>query len=173
MWHSSLAHQKNKFTMNYLKQMPAVLLIAAASLSACKQNDAELKTNVATAVENDKVDVDVNDGVVTLSGEVRTPAVKAKAEANARKVSGVHDVNNEITVVIPDAPPPPAKDLRDQKLNNEVQAVIVPFPDVRASVNDGVVTLSGSISRTGLALLMPKIAGLFPRKIDNNLVIRK
>ena len=157
--------------MKMIKLVAGLLFFSTVFLTGCKPKDAELKTNVATAVENEKVDVDIKDGVVTLSGEVKTPAAKAKAEAEARKVEGVHKLNNEITIIAP--PPPPApQDVADQKLFKEVQAVIAPFPDVKASVNNGVVTLTGKISRPGQLLLMPKIAGLFPRKIENKLVIK-
>ncbi len=150
-------------------------MVAITLFTACKPKDAELKTNVDTAVENDKVNVDVNDGVVTLSGEVTTPASREKAELQARRVKGVQTVNNEIKLPPPPPPapaPPTAGELADQKLYNEVQAVIAIFPDVRASVHEGVVTLSGRITRTGQILLIPKIAGLFPKKIDNRLKIK-
>jgi hypothetical protein len=157
--------------MKMIKLVAGLLIISTAFFTGCKPKDAELKSNVSTAVENDQVDVDVNDGVVTLSGEVKSPAAKVKAETEARKVEGVHTVNNEITVVAP-PPPPSAQDVADQKLYNEVQAVIAPFPDVKARVDNGVITLTGRITRPGQILLMPKVAGLFPRKIENKLVIK-
>ena len=157
--------------MKMIKSVAGLLLIAALFFTGCKPKDAELKSNVATAVENDQVEVDVKDGVVTLSGEVKSPTAKAKAEAEARKVEGVNKVNNDITITAP-PPPPSPKDVADEKLYNEVQAVIAPFPDVKASVSNGVVTLTGKITRPGQVLLMPKIAGLFPRKIENKLTIK-
>ncbi|CAN5578175.1 hypothetical protein BH10BAC3_BH10BAC3_13570 [soil metagenome] len=154
-----------------IKQIFAGLsLVAFSCLVSCKSNDVELKTNVSTAVKNDDVDVAVADGVVTLSGEVKSPAAKRKAEVEARNVQGVQSVVNEITVTPPPAPPAPPT--ADEKLNNVVQAVIAPFPDVRARVDNGVVTLTGKISRPGILLLMPKIAGLFPKKIENKLTIK-
>ena len=123
-------------------------------------------------MKNDNVDVAVKDGVVTLSGEVKTPTAKVKAESEARGVEGVKSVVNDITLAIPPPPPPPARESGDEKLDREVQAVIVPFKNVHATVGDGVVTLTGSVSRPGLLLLMPKIAGLFPKKIENKLTIK-
>jgi hyperosmotically inducible protein len=149
----------------------AILLVGASLFSSCKSKDVEIKSNVSDAVQNNDVAVTVKDGVVTLSGEVDNPAEKAKAEVEARKVKDVQTVVNEITLPAP--PPPPSPEVvADEKLNAEVQAVIAPFPDVRASVSNGVVTLSGEITRPGLVLLMPKIAGLFPRKIENNIKIK-
>jgi len=44
------------------------------------------------------INVDVNNGVVTLSGTVPTAAQKAKAEQIAKSVEGVASVKNQITV---------------------------------------------------------------------------
>ena len=161
--------------MNIRNILPAALLVSAIVFTSCKQNDdVELKSNVSESVENDKVNVSVKDGVVTLSGEVDNEAAKAKAEADARRVKEVHTVVNEITIPLPPPTPAPGDPvvMPDEKLSAEVQVVIAPFPDVTASVSNGVVTLNGEITRPGMALLMPRIAGLFPRKIENNLKIK-
>lgn len=44
------------------------------------------------------IDVDVQDGVVTLSGVVRTAEARAEAERIARSTSGVKSVRNELRV---------------------------------------------------------------------------
>ena len=43
-----------------------------------------------------KVDVDSEDGVVTLKGNVESADTKRRAEATAKKVSGVSEVHNEL-----------------------------------------------------------------------------
>jgi len=45
------------------------------------------------------INVDTNDGVVTLFGVVPSPAAKNEAAAEARKVAGVKNVRNELQVV--------------------------------------------------------------------------
>jgi osmotically-inducible protein OsmY len=50
-------------------------------------------------VKGGAMDVDVKDGVVTLRGKVETNEQKTKAEKLARKVHGVKNVTNELTVV--------------------------------------------------------------------------
>ena len=159
--------------MNSNTIIAGLLLVATTCFTSCKPKDAELQSNVSSAVKNDNVDVAVKDGVVTLSGEVKTPAAKAKAEAEARDVKGVQSVVNDITTPPPPPPAAPAVTISgDEKLSREVQAVIAPFPDVHATVDNGVVTLTGKITRPGMVLLMPKIAGLFPKKIENKLTIK-
>ena len=45
-----------------------------------------------------KIVVDTHDGIVTLKGQVNTLADKSAAQAEARAVSGVKGVNNQLTV---------------------------------------------------------------------------
>jgi hyperosmotically inducible periplasmic protein len=45
-----------------------------------------------------KIVVDTHDGIVTLKGPVNTLADKSAAQAEARVVSGVKGVNNQLTV---------------------------------------------------------------------------
>ena len=45
-----------------------------------------------------KIVVDTHDGIVTLKGPVNTLADKSAAQAEARAVSGVKGVNNQLTV---------------------------------------------------------------------------
>ncbi|MEJ0035599.1 MAG: BON domain-containing protein [Gammaproteobacteria bacterium] len=45
-----------------------------------------------------KIVVDTHDGIVTLQGRVNTVADKSAAQAEARAVSGVKGVNNQLTV---------------------------------------------------------------------------
>jgi len=45
-----------------------------------------------------KIGVDTHDGIVTLTGQVNNLAAKSAAQAEARAVSGVKGVNNQLTV---------------------------------------------------------------------------
>jgi osmotically-inducible protein OsmY len=47
------------------------------------------------------IDINVTNGVVTLAGEVPNAQVKAEAEQEARSVSGVVDVKNNLQVKAP------------------------------------------------------------------------
>jgi osmotically-inducible protein OsmY len=52
----------------------------------------------ARLLDESKVQVDVKDGVVTLTGEVRVTFSSWRAERIARTARGVRDVNNELSV---------------------------------------------------------------------------
>ena len=67
--------------------------------------DAALTTKVHTALANDvglrtmyRINVDSDKGVVTLKGRVDSEDTKKRAEAVAKKVSGVSAVKNELRV---------------------------------------------------------------------------
>jgi osmotically-inducible protein OsmY len=66
-------------------------------------DDLSITTRVKTALLNDpeiagKIDVATANGVVTLSGTVKSPTERDKAVAVARKVSGVTDVKSALQV---------------------------------------------------------------------------
>ena len=98
-------------------------------------------------VSANAIDVDTVDGRVTLHGKVGSAAEKAKAEAEARKIDGVKEVRNLLQIV------PAAKTERAEVSDAEVKARVekalkddrrLADSDVKvASVNDGVVLLSG------------------------------
>jgi hypothetical protein len=72
---------------------------------ACAQTDAGITTAVKSKLAADdtvkayQVDVDTNDKVVTLRGEVDSPAAEMMAIQIARDTDGVRDVIDEILVV--------------------------------------------------------------------------
>ena len=60
----------------------------------------------------------------------------------------------------------------DKTLRTSVDEVVKNYSDVKADVNDGVVTLRGSIKRDDLQNLIMKIQELKPKKVENQLVIK-
>ena len=94
------------------------------------------------------VNVDTRDGVVTLFGIVPSESAKKAAEANARKVSGVKDVRNELQVVA-DAKRD-AVDAKDDDIERGVEQALakserVDEDGIDVSVKDGIVRLTGSV----------------------------
>ena len=75
---------------------------AAASAANDARITAQVKAGLAAArdLSGARIDVDTRDGVVTLSGPVRSAAVKARASEIARTVQDVRDVNDQLTLVM-------------------------------------------------------------------------
>ena len=93
------------------------------------------------------VNVDTVNGAVTLHGKVKTQAEKDKATAAVRGIEGVRSVNNLLQVV-PEAFKD-AVEAKDDVIKDRIQAALKADSGVSgvrvASVNKGVVLLSGSV----------------------------
>ena len=151
--------------------LPLTVFFLIASVTSCKQktSDADLKTAVDKAFAGTGGNltgayVDVKDGVVTLTGEVKTEAAKAAAETFAKGINGVKSVVNNLTV----APAPaPVEITPDDPLKAAVENAIKSYPGVKATIQNGVVTLSGEIKKADLQKLMIALNSLKPKSIDN------
>ena len=107
--------------------------------------DAVLEQLKADArVNAEKIQVQVDDGQVTLQGEVPSYRAKWAAAQAAHRVWGVYDVNNEIQVRVP-AP------TDDQQIATEIRGALMRDSDLDASgiqveVRGGHVWLRGTVS---------------------------
>lgn len=142
------------------------VLLAAATTAACSApqqqsaqtsaQDTYLTTAVAAKLASVDVDaatavhVSVDRGIVSLSGQAHTVDERAKYEDAARSVGGVKGVRDDLVVQ------PGFKGLRghaaDAQLTVRVSAAIASQAGgnvfhVTPSVNDGVVTLDGSVPK--------------------------
>jgi len=159
-----------------MKMLALPTFILFVSLAACnsKPKDADVKTSVDNAIAANSdlsgTYTDVKDGVVTLSGQVKDEAAKSSAETIASGVKGVKSVTNNLTV----APPPaaPVEITADDPLKASVDNTIKAYPGVAATVNDGVITLTGQIKKADLQNLMKALNTLKPKKIENQLTIK-
>jgi osmotically-inducible protein OsmY len=79
-------------------------LVAAPAFAQKAPSDDEIHDKVMQRLANDRdvrgggIDVDVKDGVVTLTGSVREDRQKSKAERITKKVQGVKQVINRLQV---------------------------------------------------------------------------
>jgi osmotically-inducible protein OsmY len=77
---------------------------AMGASAGAKVDDASItaKVNASLAKDKDlsavKIDVDTQNGVVTLSGPAPTATAKERASQIARNVKGVSSVNNQLTI---------------------------------------------------------------------------
>lgn len=81
-------------------------VIFAVSTAACAQTDAGVTTSVKAKFAQDdlvkahQINVTTREGVVTLSGDVDTPAAKQQAVRLARQTEGVTDVIDQLHVEV-------------------------------------------------------------------------
>lgn len=76
-------------------------VVAPSNRSEVTASDKDISKNVQTRFSHDSrlkaINVDVNNGVVSLSGEVKSIDASAKASEVARSVAGVRSVKNDLT----------------------------------------------------------------------------
>jgi osmotically-inducible protein OsmY len=117
------------------------------------------------------INVDTRAGVVTLFGIVPTQEAKAAAAGEARKVSGVTRVVNELQVVA--SARQAAVKVRDEELESAVKKAFdaQDFKDITVKVKNGVVRLTGTVPtgtrRLEAAVLARSIQGV--RAVENDL----
>jgi hyperosmotically inducible periplasmic protein len=144
---------------------------------ACSQTDAGVTTKVKSKLAADdtvkayQIDVDTNDHVVTLSGNVESAAAKEQAVRLARETDGVKDVVVNIMVdegspAMPgEHPTTPMREddtpragevgaaVSDAALTTTVKSKLLADPTVSGlkidvDTKDGVVTLTGKVKST-------------------------
>ena len=112
------------------------------------------------------INVDTNEGVVTLHGKVATADAKQKAEDVAKGIEGVKSVKDLLQVV--PKPQRDAVDKGDDIVKDDVKKAFDADPAVKdsgisvASVNKGVVLLSGSAKSLDAHLRAVKLARKVP-----------
>jgi hyperosmotically inducible periplasmic protein len=151
---------------------------ASVSLISCKTKDADVKAAIETKLSSmpgmTAVTADVNDGVATISGECKDNECKASCEKEAKEVKGVKSVVNNLTVAAPPPPPVAATPAvtADETLKQSVADATKDYSTVKTEVNDGVITLTGTIKKSDLAKLMMSLNSLKPKKIENKLTVK-
>lgn len=92
------------------------------------------------------------------------------------------------TATDPDAPPPASPSGPDtavatnsttalqiassQSLQSGLDSMMKNYPEIHASNDEGVVTLSGSLRKDQLPMLMTAIESLHPKKVNNNIRLK-
>lgn len=155
--------------MKISKLSLAAAIAFSIAFTSCKPKDADIQASVQSK-EIPGITVTVNDGVATLTGKVADEAAKANAEIIAKEQKGVKSVMNEITVDMPIVTGP-VNVTPDDPLAMSVRDAVKDHPTVVASVNDGVITLTGSLKKDKLQKLMMNLNSMHPKKIDNKLTV--
>ena len=142
----------------------AAILLSTSTGCKSKPKDADIKSSVETALnanpQTSGVSVDVQKGVATLNGTVADEAAKSSAGTIAGGVKGVTSVQNNITVSAPVVITP------DDPLTTAVKDATKDFPGVTATVNDGVIAVTGTLSAADWKRLKMSLDGLNPKRVD-------
>ena len=156
--------------MKVQKIISALALIIAIGVAAvsCKSkvSDADLKAKVESAISAQHADiaVDAKDGVITLSGTVATETEKEELEKSAKQADekNVKSVVNNIVIEVPQI----ETNSNDVDLTNKVADIAKDFPTIQTTVNDGVITITGSLEQARVQTLKMALDALHPKKVD-------
>jgi hyperosmotically inducible protein len=154
----------------------SITLLGCIAFSAisCKSkvSDADLKAKVEHVVSSTNgVIVDVKDGVVTLSGTVSSEAEREAIENSAKAADGQHikSVVNNIVVQVPQV----EINTDDADLLAKVVDATKDFPNVQATVKEGIITVTGTVEQSRLQVLKQSLDALSPKKVDLSAVVTK
>ena len=112
------------------------------------------------------VNVTVNEGVVTVTGQVKDRATQDALGNSLKDVKGVKSVVNNTTVASSEVQVNPDNLIRAAIEANFLEKGI---RDVDFTVAGGVVTLTGEISREDLQKVMQAVNEAKPKKVNNEL----
>jgi hyperosmotically inducible protein len=159
-----------------VKKLGAVAVVIAltagvAQAASVDRKDFQVIKDVATSVQRytqftifDDVNASVKDGVVTLSGKVTMPYKRDDIEKRVKKVDGVRDVRDEITVL-------PVSQFDEQLRYRIARSIynnsnfwnyaIMPNPPIHIVVEHGRVTLTGVVQSDVDRMLARSLASQF------------
>jgi len=115
----------------------------------------EVELLSSEAVNGHLIDVDVDQGIVTLSGRLKNILAKQIAVGLAERVRGVTSVVDQIAIVVDRRP--------DAELTTDIQAALKADPATQelqatVEVTEGTLTLTGTVSSYGLKTLAGEVA---------------
>ncbi len=171
--------------MNHVRfTVPVALMMGM--LAACSQTpksppvaDAIKKSLTQAGVKDVSVTQDRDKGVVTLRGHVPTDAAKAQAESIAKSMAGGQVVADEIAVV-PERASADVKTMYadlDKGIQSNLDAALIQnrIPgNIRHSVKNGVVTLTGTVDSQDRRAQAQQVASSVPnvQQVVNELQVK-
>ena len=147
-----------------------ILLSVGVVFASCKPKDADIQKAITEQITSNEsmsgLSVSVSEGVATVTGECADDACKTSCENAIKGMKGVKSVVNNITV------PAPVVINNDDAIMADVNNVVVNYEGVDATVLDGVITLTGEITKDKLMELMPAVQALNPKKVVNQITVK-
>lgn len=158
-----------------MKKLTGILLaiFICSSLPFCKSKpkDPAIKeaVEVALAANSDfsGLRADVKDGVATITGEVKDESTRMAVTPAVSAVKGVSSVQNNTTVAAPPAAPESAPVIAaDDPLTKGIADALKDYPKVKATVSDGVITVTGEATPSERDRIKIALDALHPKKTE-------
>ncbi|HEY6328591.1 MAG TPA: BON domain-containing protein [Blastocatellia bacterium] len=154
------------------------------SAESSRVEDLDLKTGLTHAISqvpdlaNKKIDIGVENQVVTLSGTVDTAAQRSQAEEIAKATPGVTAVNNNLSLANQAGPPSSGDANTDLAKRVEFELFKTDafnLQTMKITADNGAVTLSGTVRDRAEQLLATRLAQNVDgvKKINDNLKVEQ
>lgn len=142
--------KKKIFTLVLLAAGAGFPALAAAQMSSRQvQQDQEIQAQVTAQLEKKELfrslKAEVNDGIVTLTGDVPLYIDKMNAEKRVRKIKTVDGVRNHIQVGGTSIADDEIRENLSTKLRYDRVGYGIVFNNLGVDVNNGVVTIAGNV----------------------------
>jgi osmotically-inducible protein OsmY len=134
------------------------------------KSDAQIKADVIAAlkwnaeIDETKIGVTVNNGAVALTGHIPTFRQKMEAATVAKRVKGVMAIVNNIEVLLDREFRTTDEGLAERIANVLKWNVSTPGDDIKATVKDGVISVSGQVDwqyqRSNILRNLEHVAGV-------------
>jgi osmotically-inducible protein OsmY len=182
--HKSLA-QDTVENLPGVKKVDNQLVFKGKDLA--KNSDGWVALKVKTAllfhsnVRATKTDINVRDGIVTLSGEAASQAQKELTAEYAADIEGVKNVKNDMTVAKdPNAEPTLSDKIDDASITAQVKMALLTHHSTSAiktsvKTNNGVVTLKGKAKNDAEKALVGKLTKNIKgvKDVENKMTVEK
>jgi osmotically-inducible protein OsmY len=146
----------------------ALTLTLSLALAACGPKDADIKTAADAALSKmPGISVTVTDGVATIAGQFADSGQRSIAEGAVKGVKGVKSVVDNGTVAAP------VVISADDSLRTNVATALSAYGTLSSQVQDGVITLGGTVNKADLPKVMQALSALHPKKIENKATVTK
>lgn len=109
------------------------------------QRDVQDELLFEPSVDSAEIGVTAKDGIVTVSGKVKSYAEKWSAARAAERVSGVKALVDQMQVALPDFHIRTDEDIAQAVLNALLWDVLVPNERIKVKVEQGYVVLEGTV----------------------------
>ena len=145
-------------------------LFSAIPSCKSKEKDADVKEAVEMALAANPdfsgLRADVKDGVATITGEVKDESIRNSLTPTIADVKGVKSVQNNTTVATPPPPVTAPEIAADDPLTKRVMDALKDHPTVKATVSDGVITVTGEATPANRDKIKKALDALHPKKVD-------
>jgi osmotically-inducible protein OsmY len=109
------------------------------------QRDVQDELQYEPSVDSAEIGVTAKDGIVTLSGKVKTYAEKWAAGRATERVNGVKAIVDQMQVALPQSHTRTDEDIAQAVLSALKWDVMVPHERLKVKVEQGIVTLHGTV----------------------------